>query len=100
MQILNNSVTIVINFYDLQSKFIIACTAIKNRFRHVLNVEIFNVCCKMPVTGTRRYVVNSFRFVIRRIVRIAFRAFFVVQGRVEGGVSTGIYPERRSRFTE
>lgn len=54
----------------------------------------------MPATGTWRYVVNSFRFAIRRTVRIAFRAFFVVQGRAEGGVSTGIYPERRSRFTE
>lgn len=54
----------------------------------------------MPATGTWRYVVNSFRFAIRRTMRIAFRAFFVVQGRAEGGVSTSIYPERRSRFTE
>lgn len=75
------------------------CTAIQIQPR-ILVVEILNVRRKMFATGTWRCAVNSFRFAIRRTVRIAFRAFFVVQGRAEGGVLTGIYPGRRSRFTE
>lgn len=75
-------------------------TAAKLKFRLAMYLSLKFKMSAVKCSRLWRYVVNSFRFAIRRTVRIAFRAFFVVQGRAEGGVSTGIYPERRSRFTE